>query len=63
MTTDIFPAWLDIEGLFLEGVPLAELANLTASDFPIPPADPRTSEDCLFLDVILSIYLVLEDDN
>jgi hypothetical protein len=53
------PAWLLIAEKFLAGVPLATLINesssssgsLNLSDLPTP--DPRTSEDCLFLDVVV----------
>ena len=53
------PAWYLIAEQFLAGVPVATLINesssssgsLSLSDLPTP--DPRTSEDCLFLDVVV----------
>ena len=53
------PAWLLITEQFLEGVPLATLINesssssgsLSLADIPKPAAG--TSEDCLFLDVMV----------
>lgn len=54
----IFAAWELTELKFLTGTPLATLlnqsstaANLSLSSIPAP--DPRTSEDCLFLDVMV----------
>ncbi|KAK9481761.1 Alpha/Beta hydrolase protein [Lipomyces starkeyi] len=54
------PGWIDIAGLFLTGTTdLAVLAavqteeRLNRTPGTIPAPDPRTSEDCLFLDVIV----------
>jgi hypothetical protein len=54
----ISAAWELIEEQFLEGVPLSVLINQTTaaanlSVSSIPPPDPGTSEDCLFLDVFV----------
>lgn len=54
----ISAAWELIEEDFLEGVPLSVLINQTTaaanlSLASIPPPDPSTSEDCLFLDVFV----------
>lgn len=40
---------------FILGVPVSELPNVTVITDPstLPAPDPRTSEDCLFLDVIV----------
>ncbi|KAJ5153480.1 Alpha/Beta hydrolase protein [Penicillium canariense] len=47
------PAWMNTAFEVLSGgTPTgADWGNFTASD--IPPADPRTSEDCLFLDLLV----------
>jgi hypothetical protein len=53
-------AWLPIQDEFLSGVNVSILAKqyhiINTSEVPAP--DPRTSEDCLFLDVVvpMSIY-------
>ncbi|RFU30918.1 hypothetical protein B7463_g5433, partial [Scytalidium lignicola] len=63
-TINASPAWLDVSGKVLSGVPLANilndsstttngsgnLANLSLADLPLAPG---TSEDCLFLDVFV----------
>jgi len=54
----MFVAWELTEYQFLSGTPLSVLINQTAqagnlSLASIPPPDPRTSEDCLFLDVFV----------
>jgi hypothetical protein len=50
-----FVAWEATAIEYISGVPLSTLENQTTtpslSDIPKP--DPRTSEDCLFLDVIV----------
>jgi cholinesterase len=45
--------WIDVDFEFLSGLPLTggPVPNYTEAD--IPPTDPRTSEDCLFLDVLV----------
>ena len=55
-----YPAWLSIATQFLPAYlsgqpfnPSAAEAPLAASSLSPPPQDPRTSEDCLFLDVIV----------
>jgi carboxylesterase type B len=55
-----FPAWLPIAGAFtaayLSGQAFnfsAAIAALQASNSSAPAPDPRTNEDCLFLDVIV----------
>ncbi|KAK9342997.1 Alpha/Beta hydrolase protein [Lipomyces starkeyi] len=54
------PGWIDVAGLYLTGttdlavlaaVQAEERLNRTPANIPAP--DPRTSEDCLFLDVIV----------
>lgn len=54
----IFAAWELTELHFLSGTPLSVLINQTSASTNlslanIPPPDPRTSEDCLFLDVFV----------
>jgi hypothetical protein len=57
------PAWLLTAEKYLSGVPLATLINesssssssLSLSDLPTP--DPKTSEDCLFLDVMVPVNI------
>jgi hypothetical protein len=54
-------AWLLTAEQFLEGTPLATLANQTSSgslnisSLPLP--DSQTVEDCLFLDVIVPQFI------
>ncbi|PQE21007.1 hypothetical protein CJF32_00005470 [Rutstroemia sp. NJR-2017a WRK4] len=45
--------WINVDAEFLSGLPLTggPVPNYTEAD--IPPTDPRTSEDCLFLDVLV----------
>jgi cholinesterase len=45
--------WATVGAEFLSGLPLTggPVPNYTEAD--IPPTDPRTSEDCLFLDVLV----------
>jgi len=49
--------WLVTAGKFLNGTPVATLANQTSSAklnlSSFLPIDPQTSEDCLFLDVLV----------
>ncbi|KAG0646665.1 Carboxylesterase patB [Hyphodiscus hymeniophilus] len=51
------PAWLLTEQQFIAGVPLATLLNESSSSAPslsnLPTPDPSTSDDCLFLDVMV----------
>jgi hypothetical protein len=58
-------AWGAIEAKFLAGTPISQLMNMTTASSPgslnlssLPQPDPHTSEDCLFLDVMVpkSIY-------
>ena len=55
------PAWLLTAEQFLSGVPLATLMNESSSSSPslsdLPKPDPRTSEDCLLLDVIVPVTI------
>jgi len=56
------PEWLQIGGPFLAAYVKGQPFNFTAANeteakknrtTPAPPQDPRTTEDCLFLDVIV----------
>lgn len=54
------PAWALIAAVFapdyLEGKPFnlsATVAGIAGASNPLPPLDPRTTEDCLFLDVVV----------
>lgn len=57
-------AWGAIEEKFLTGTPISQLMNMTTASpgslnlSSLPQPDPQTSEDCLFLDVMVpkSIY-------
>ena len=44
------PEWLDIDTEALEGIPLT---GGPVPNYTVPAVDPRTSEDCLFLDIIV----------
>ncbi|KAI9742336.1 MAG: hypothetical protein M1818_003869 [Claussenomyces sp. TS43310] len=44
------PEWLDVDTEFLEGLPLT---GGPTPNYTVPPVDPRASEDCLFLDVLV----------
>ena len=46
------PGWITTAQEFTTGEPITTYRNYTVSD--IPPVDPRTSEDCLFLNVLVS---------
>lgn len=54
------PAWLLIAGAYIpeylagqKNFTPSEFSNLTSSSGGLPPQDPRTTEDCLFLDVVV----------
>ena len=55
------PAWILTAEQFLSGVPLATLINESSSSTPsladLPTPDPRTSEDCLLLDVMVPVNI------
>ena len=46
------PGWITTAQEFTTGEPITDYRNYTVKD--IPPVDPRTSEDCLFLNVLTS---------
>lgn len=46
------PGWVTTAQAFTTGGPITDYRNYTVKD--IPPVDPRTSEDCLFLNVLVS---------
>jgi carboxylesterase type B len=46
-------AWLQIAEVFLQGGDINRAARAIASNKTLPPVDPRTTEDCLFLDVMV----------
>ncbi|KAM0794085.1 Alpha/Beta hydrolase protein [Usnea florida] len=46
------PGWITTAQEFTTGEPITTYRNYTVND--IPPVDPRTSEDCLFLNVLVS---------
>lgn len=46
------PGWITTAQEVTTGEPVTEYRNYTVKD--IPPVDPRTSEDCLFLNVLAS---------
>lgn len=46
------PGWITTAQEVLAGAPITDYRNFTVED--IPPVDPRTSEDCLFLNVLVS---------
>lgn len=46
------PGWITTAQEFITGGPITDYRNYTVKD--IPPVDPRTSEDCLFLNVLVS---------
>lgn len=46
------PGWITTAQEVITGGPITNYRNYTVKD--IPPVDPRTSEDCLFLNVLAS---------
>ena len=50
--SEALPGWITTAQEVTTGGPITDYRNYTVKD--IPPVDPRTSEDCLFLNVLAS---------
>lgn len=61
------PLWESIATTFVEtqllGLPYTGPLDINASSYPVTPQDPRTTEDCLFLDVVVPQRLFHKAQN